>query len=445
MINATVPDFIFAVFSYALEEIILLGMYFFLLPCKFKNKIATYVICIFGHLLFAIGLKASLKEMVAVRSLLAYAGYVAIVCFLFRGSIWKKLAAAFTSLGIISAAEVLALQLLKLINPFNFSEILDFSGTFRIGVVFVNMLLFIGAIYFVVFWRIVVDKKKMTSWILYLIIPTYQLILLLMYYSACQKYTIEVAFLGMGITVMGVVIDLLLMYFMNGMEQKLEIEERLSVLYQQRQYELDYYQMTNHHIEEMRTVRHDFKNQIQTAYIMMEQGKSREKIEQLLGETSQWLEQSGMKGYCTNPVANALMTVKAAKALEQGILLEANCTVPEDLGTIEEIDLCSLLGNLLDNALEACEKIVNGRERRIWVKAQCKGNYQIFRVENNYEGVPRIEKGELKTTKNIPQNHGYGLKMIERICRKYNGKMDIKMENQRFCVIVWLEVRKING
>lgn len=199
------------------------------------------------------------------------------------------------------------------------------------GVVFVNILLFTGAMYFLVFWRILVDKKKMASWILYLIIPTYQLILLLM-------------------------------YFMNGMEQKLEIEEKLSVLYQQRQYELDYYQMTNHHIEEMRTARHDFKNQIQTAYIMMEQGKSREKIEQLLGQASQWLEQSGMKGYCINPVANAL---------------------------------------------EACEKIVNGRERRIWVKAQCKGNYQIFRVENNYEGMPRIEKGELKTTKNMPQNHGH--------------------------------------
>lgn len=445
MINATVPDFIFAVFSYALEEIILLGMYFFLLPCKFKNKIATYVICIFGHLLFAIGLKASLKEMVAVRSLLAYAGYVAIVCFLFRGSIWKKLAAAFTSLGIISAAEVLALQLLKLINPFNFSEILDFSGTFRIGVVFVNMLLFIGAIYFVVFWRIVVDKKKMTSWILYLIIPTYQMILLFMYFSVCQNYAIETAFLGMGITVIAVLIDLLLVYFINGMEQKLEIEEKLSALYQQRQYELDYYKMTNQHIEEMRTVRHDFQNQLQTAYIMMEQGKSREKIEQLLGETGQWLLQSGMKGYCTNPVANAVLTVKAAKALEKQILLEADCTVPEDMGTMEEIDLCSLLGNLLDNALEASEKLKDIEKRRISIKAHCKGGYQIFRVENNYEGMPRIEKGELKTTKEIPQEHGYGLKMIERISRKYNGKVEIKMENQRFCVIVWLEVKRING
>lgn len=445
MINTTIQDFIFAVFSYLLEEAILIGTFFFLLPCRFKNKLAAYSICVVGHLVLSVGLKVLFKEQVVIRTFFTYTGFVVLVCFFFLGSIWRRLAVGCTLLSIVSVAEMLAMKLLELVNPLNYSEILDFTGAFRIGVVFVNILLFTGAMYFLVFWRILVDKKKMTSWILYLIIPTYQLILLLMYYSACQKYTIEVAFLGMGITVMGVVIDLLLMYFMNGMEQKLEIEERLSVLYQQRQYELDYYQMTNHHIEEMRTVRHDFKNQIQTAYIMMEQGKSREKIEQLLGETSQWLEQSGMKGYCTNPVANALMTVKAAKALEQGILLEANCTVPEDLGTIEEIDLCSLLGNLLDNALEACEKIVNGRERRIWVKAQCKGNYQIFRVENNYEGVPRIEKGELKTTKNIPQNHGYGLKMIERICRKYNGKMDIKMENQRFCVIVWLEVRKING
>lgn len=150
--------------------------------------------------------------------------------------------------------------------------------------------MFLLLVYFIVFWQSVIEKKRLKGWGFYLTIPAYQVILLVMYYGVCRDYTANVAYLGMGITVMGMAIDLIIMYFIENMKKKVEAEERYSKLYAHRQYELNYYKMTNQYLEEMRVVRHEFQNQLQTAYIMMEQGQQKEKIQQILERANQQLK-----------------------------------------------------------------------------------------------------------------------------------------------------------
>ena len=435
-----VENFIFATITYLVELGIIWGILFFLMECRFKRKILSYIIVVVVADAVSMVMKYSWPTNYTIRTLVYYIFFAVLIIVIFEDPMRRRIDMVIGTLTIVSIAESSSILLLKMIYPIDINELSTFSYVFRIGVVIVDGMLFLMLVYFAVFWRIFVDKKSASGEILFLFIPTYQLVLLIMYYRACQEYTMMHSYFGIGVTVMGVIMDCLFMYFIRGMEKKIEVEEQLSRLYSQRQYELDYYKMTNQHIEEMREVRHDFKNQIQTAYIMVDQGADKEKVRKLLGETNDWMERTHVARYCENSVVNALLTVKKAKAFEQGINMNIQCQMREHLEEIEEIDLCSLVGNLLDNAIEACAKVQQRDKRTINIKAGERGGYQILRIENTYEDNPVLEQGRIKTTKENEQNHGYGLKMVERICKKYNGKLECDFKDKVFTATTWIEI-----
>lgn len=437
--NMTLENIFFAFVSYLIEEAIFFALFFFLLKCRFKKKILAYCLMTLGNLAFNLGIKMIITDEVAVRTLTSYFVIGLLVFLGFEDPFWKRFLMVVNILLLITVSEVSALEILKLIHPLDLDKLGQFSGDFRVGVVLVNSIIFLLSIFLIVFWRRIVERRKVKGELLFLLMPIYQLILLIMYYSACQSYTVENAYWGMGLTIMGMIIDLVIIYFINGMEQKMELEEQFSKLYSQRQHELDYYKMTNQHIEDMKIVRHDFRNQIQTVYVMREQNVSKEQMREMLGDIEQWIESVKIQQYCNNAVINAVISVKVAEALERGIDIKINCTTPSHLGEVKEIDLCSLIANLLDNAVEACDKIEN-KERKIVVNAKCQGGYFLFKVENTYEQKAIKEKGLFRTSKADEENHGYGLKMVESICKKYDGKIEIAAQEKKFTVTTWIRI-----
>lgn len=210
-----------------------------------------------GYFIIAGGLKLVINEFAAARNMLTVLAMAGIVCLCFSEPLWKKLTITLGVVAVMMIPEMAAVFLLAALKPLEWGELFRFGGLFETGLVLVNGIMFL---------------------------------LLVKYYDACRGYTANVAYLGMGITVMGMAIDLIIMYFIENMKKKVEAEERYSQLYAQRQYELNYYKMTNQYLEEMRVVRHEFQNQLQTAYIMMEQGQQKEKIHQILERANQQLK-----------------------------------------------------------------------------------------------------------------------------------------------------------
>lgn len=121
--------------------------------------------------------------------------------------------------------------------------------------------------------------------------------------------------------------------------------------------------------------------------------------------------------FCENETVNLILSAFATKAKQSNILLTIETRLPESL-TLSETELCSLLSNALENAIHACENIVNTNERFIKLRMYSKNNKLCIDIRNSYHIEPIFYQG-------IPvsreQGHGYGTKSMIHIVEKHGG------------------------
>ena len=120
--------------------------------------------------------------------------------------------------------------------------------------------------------------------------------------------------------------------------------------------------------------------------------------------------------------------------------MKIGVSVPE-YSAIAPIDLCSLFSNLLDNAIEACDKLPeNAGQKVIHIKAAIQAGFLIVKTENTY-CQPVQRSGEiLKTSKQDGINHGYGLQLVRRIADQYEGQINIEYDDMIFRVLASMAV-----
>lgn len=99
---------------------------------------------------------------------------------------------------------------------------------------------------------------------------------------------------------------------------------------------------------------------------------------------------------------------------------------------IEEIDLYSLFGNIIDNAIEASRKIEDKNERSITLTVVKKEGFVLIHESNYYVGKLNMENNIPITTKKNTDYHGYGIKSIKLICDKYEGNFKITLDHNIF-------------
>ena len=132
--------------------------------------------------------------------------------------------------------------------------------------------------------------------------------------------------------------------------------------------------------------------------------------------------------------ADAILNSKISLAIKKGIRVDYKATVPKAL-EVSDIDLCVVLGNLIDNAVEACEKVEPKRQFiRLYIGVLQKQLY--LSVSNATNEVVRKFDEEYITTKR--GNHGHGLKRINHIVDKYDGYINRKNEPGVFVTEIML-------
>ena len=128
------------------------------------------------------------------------------------------------------------------------------------------------------------------------------------------------------------------------------------------------------------------------------------------------------------------LMMESYRARAAGIRLEVRADVPEQLPVPVE-DLCALLMNLLDNALEGAARVEVPGERFIRFRAAVKDGYFAVRCENSYAGpLAPDERGRLRTTKADPEAHGFGLPQMSAVAEKYGSLLDVSYTDRVFTV-----------
>ncbi|MCI5943078.1 MAG: ATP-binding protein [Eubacterium sp.] len=146
-----------------------------------------------------------------------------------------------------------------------------------------------------------------------------------------------------------------------------------------------------------------------------------------------------MRRICDNETANIVFSCKLEEMSRLGLSPDILVTVPTDLG-ITDTDICSLLGNALDNAMEAARE---AKEKDIVIRARADRGMFMFRVENSFAIPPQIEQGSCKTKKPNPQNHGFGLEIMKEIADRYGGSLETTVKNGRFELVVCLSEKMV--
>ena len=133
-----------------------------------------------------------------------------------------------------------------------------------------------------------------------------------------------------------------------------------------------------------------------------------------------------------------LVTLNEILALagEQNIQVQADLNIGLSAFSLSDYEWCSLFGNILDNAIEAVQKLPEP-ERKIQLSVGRQMDMLCIYCENPYATIQK-ENGTLTTLKSDYKNHGLGIKQIRRIAAKYNGTVDIRTENQTFSISVLL-------
>lgn len=215
--------------------------------------------------------------------------------------------------------------------------------------------------------------------------------------------------------------------------QALEMKNRLI---------LDSYQAIERKMRDSAELRHEFRHQI-TALDSLYQQKDLDGLGQLLGELKQQNAKLVQTQFTENFTVNAILQDAASRAAQAGIVFGAQVHLPKDL-TIPENDLCTLLMNMLDNALEACERVEKLEKRFIHFKSEVKSGFLAVKCENSYAGnLKGDENGRLQSTKTDTEAHGFGLPQMSAVAEKYHSLLDISYtENHVFIVQTALKLPK---
>lgn len=221
----------------------------------------------------------------------------------------------------------------------------------------------------------------------------------------------------------------LVIKYLTASQKKRATEKQLEL-------ELNHYSNMVEKNRDMRVFRHDFKNNLISVRALIGDGQYNE-AEKYIDELYGRLDATKNAFSTGNHLADAILAEKNSAAVSQKNEIDFDGIIPSD--GIDNIDLCTILANALDNALEASKPIENAI---INVRATVNSAVFMLTVSNPTLRPVEIKNNRVKTTKADSVNHGLGIGSIKNAAKKYNGEVNLKYEDGHFTVEVMMIMRK---
>ena len=235
----------------------------------------------------------------------------------------------------------------------------------------------------------------------------------------------KAAFLG-GLCM--VFLNLAVFYLLEHLKQLQQNRLELSLLEQENRAYENQLQELSAMEDSMKSLRHDIKNHL---LVLQEMAGKHDfsNMDRYVESLNDMVEQSKPFAETGNITVDSLLNIKL-KAANHRLGLEPvlELAVPSSL-SIENHDLCIILGNLLDNAIEALEQCRNGY---LGISMRAEAGVLLLRIVNSYTGLLRKQGERFLTSKAASQEHGIGLNNVKQIVEKYHGEMHFETEADLF-------------
>jgi sensor histidine kinase YesM len=224
------------------------------------------------------------------------------------------------------------------------------------------------------------------------------------------------------------VINVFVFYFYDELMKSYESKIEKALLRQQNNAYLKQLEIINQSKESIKTFRHDVKNHALTLKYYID-NHDRVGATEYLDNIFDFINNSKEHAKSGNSEIDSLINYKMDLAEKHNINSEVYLAIPHKLN-INPFDLSIVIGNLLDNAIEAALQAEN---KFINISVELDRNVLYISISNSYDGKLKLTNNKLETTKDN-ENHGVGISSVQKSIEKYNGTMNIHYDGQVFYV-----------
>ena len=209
-----------------------------------------------------------------------------------------------------------------------------------------------------------------------------------------------------------------------------QIQQRQTALLQAMEEQFASFQQLIRQEEAHSKQRHDLNNQLQTAYALFASGQT-EQAAQHIRQLTELTFRETPPFFCAEPTINALLWQKSTLCREADITLDAAVSLPPDF-SMNPLTLCSLFGNLLDNAIHACRALPPETPGSIRLRVSQEAGFLLVSCENTAPAAAAQPE----------ERRHWGLQILEDIAAMYGGSMEIRREADRFRTWISLQINQ---
>ena len=232
--------------------------------------------------------------------------------------------------------------------------------------------------------------------------------------------------------IIGLLFAIALIYIKNYIYLK-EKEQKDQFMIETLKRQYSYYQDKQKDDERIKTIYHDMKNHL----LVLENKENTEETQEMAKKLREQIESYEEYTHTGNDFLDVIIKDKTRIAKEKNIDLTSIIDF-NNIEFIEPLDISTIFGNAIDNAIEGVEKL-SEEKRTILIKAGKINDFLSIVVENNYD--PEIKLENKKTTKKDIFLHGYGIQNIKSAVEKYNGTCTITKENEKFTLKILIPIK----
>lgn len=355
---------------------------------------------------------------------------IAIICF-YLGPVWRRLLAVVLVYFGMTTAD---LVLLLVMHIFKIDWMVFWDKGSTISVVFVGIGMSISIVVIAIIayvWRKLFYKGEKVKYFGFFMIYMLGYVVSIAY-SQLQIWNYQLSVKALWPILTSMICEIALLSIIFSQSEKDAIEMKLIEGKQRERLEEIHYKEIIRRRKEMLKISMNNRIFIDNIFKFLKQGMMQD-AENELNIILHQIQSTKEYPYCEIPVINALLSEKQKVCNDYKIVLQTEIHLSEKVD-IQMMDLCSVFGNLTDNAIRACRKIKkeikNNDEIVICIIAEIRNNYLIIKCEN-----PTLTEPGLK-----PEGTGYGLKILRGIAEKYHGDFQTTYENHKYTSLVSLRL-----
>ena len=401
-------------------EIILIFLYFSLLSKQKHKKIVSCSIFLLASTILSFVVLYSDSMFINLTTTIVLITLISFICF--EDTVKNRILDIIIYLMIISVSEPIVIGILCVANMGTPNDFLQSSLGRYLGMIGTDLiyLWLIGIMHRTINKRL--RNLPVKYWILIIIIPITSIFLLQIILDSFTAYN-SINYWSLGISLLGIIyINIAMFNFFESYEDKI----KLNYLETLKQQEQENYKLLTLSYKQVREFKHDIENQFSVLNDMLENNDIVSAKEYLV-KLSSFVRLANRLCYTGNNAVDSIVNIKGSLAQTYNIEFICKVNIITSI-KVDELELCRIIGNSLDNAIEGCQR-AGTPHKHIWISLT-EEREKLFLVITNTSD--KVDTAVLSSTKKEKGLHGIGMSSIKSSVERLEGLMNYSYENGIF-------------